>query len=186
MDCVCGVCTVSCAESAVCQALVPSAVCVSPIDRSQSATCLDYPTSSFCDLACTTDEDCGVLSPSYHCTGGFCRTATNFTDTDAGADAGVCPNARVAGNEVVVLGDLFVAQSHEITAYLEEMAREAGKLAIGERFRDYGGGGSDVVVDTCSTTSGSDWVTRNGWLHCHRWHQKCCNGDQRWRDYSWW
>jgi hypothetical protein len=43
----------------------------------------------------------------------------------------------VSGNEIMVLGDSFVAQSHQITAYLEEYARQAGTLQAGERFRDY-------------------------------------------------
>lgn len=54
-----------------------------------------------------------------------------------GGEAGSgCPHGDVAGNEVLVLGDIFIAQSHQITAYLESLAREAGALTAGERYRD--------------------------------------------------
>jgi hypothetical protein len=38
---------------------------------------------------------------------------------------------------VVVLGDSFFGASHQITAYLEDLARASGALAVGERYRDY-------------------------------------------------
>jgi hypothetical protein len=37
---------------------------------------------------------------------------------------------------VLVIGDSFFAISHQITAYLEQYAREAGALGAGERYRD--------------------------------------------------
>jgi hypothetical protein len=42
----------------------------------------------------------------------------------------------VPGNELLLIGDTFLASSHQITAYLEDLARSAGTLAAGERYRD--------------------------------------------------
>jgi hypothetical protein len=42
----------------------------------------------------------------------------------------------VSANQVLVLGDTFFAVSHQITAYLEELARGAGVLQVGQRYRD--------------------------------------------------
>jgi hypothetical protein len=39
-------------------------------------------------------------------------------------------------NEVLIFGDSFFATSHQITAYLEDIARSAGAIEPGERYRD--------------------------------------------------
>lgn len=47
-----------------------------------------------------------------------------------------CAHGEVPANQVLVLGDSFLASSHQITAYLEDLARNAGALPAGERYRD--------------------------------------------------
>jgi hypothetical protein len=42
----------------------------------------------------------------------------------------------VVGNEVLVIGDSVFGATHQATAYLEDLARAAGALAAGERYRD--------------------------------------------------
>jgi hypothetical protein len=42
----------------------------------------------------------------------------------------------VRANEVLIIGDSFFATSHQITAYLEGLARSAGALPAGARYRD--------------------------------------------------
>jgi hypothetical protein len=42
----------------------------------------------------------------------------------------------VGGNQVLVIGDSFFGATHQITAYLEDLARSAGALSAGERYRD--------------------------------------------------
>jgi hypothetical protein len=42
----------------------------------------------------------------------------------------------VSPNEVLLIGDSFFASNHQITAYLEALAREAGAVSAGERYRD--------------------------------------------------
>jgi hypothetical protein len=55
-----------------------------------------------------------------------------------------CPESHVAANEVIVLGDSFVAVNHNLTAFLEDFARQSGALSAGERYRDY----SSLVANT--------------------------------------
>jgi hypothetical protein len=42
----------------------------------------------------------------------------------------------VPANQVLVIGDSFFATTHQITAYLEGLARDAGAVSVGERYRD--------------------------------------------------
>jgi hypothetical protein len=42
----------------------------------------------------------------------------------------------VNANELVILGDSFFATTHQVTAYLEDLARGAGVLSVGERYQD--------------------------------------------------
>jgi hypothetical protein len=42
----------------------------------------------------------------------------------------------VSANQVLILGDSFFASSHQITAYLEALARGGGAISEGERYRD--------------------------------------------------
>jgi hypothetical protein len=42
----------------------------------------------------------------------------------------------LSGNELLVIGDSFFATTHQITAYLEDLARATDRLPTGERFRD--------------------------------------------------
>jgi hypothetical protein len=51
-------------------------------------------------------------------------------------DAAVCARSDVSSNEVLIIGDSFFATTHQITAYLEALAREAGALSMGEGYRD--------------------------------------------------
>ena len=55
----------------------------------------------------------------------------------AEAIASSCLRGEVSGDEVVVLGDVFIAQDHAVTASLEALAREAGALSSSETYRDY-------------------------------------------------
>jgi hypothetical protein len=57
-------------------------------------------------------------------------------ETAGGTDAGACPRSGVQGNQVVILGDSFIALSHQMTGYLEELARAGGAVAAGDRYRD--------------------------------------------------
>jgi len=156
--CHCGLCTQRCTSSAACRELSASAECITDVDRPDGNVCSEPPPVAFCDVPCTSDGDCGVLSSSHRCAGGFCRTGSNpgtagGTGADgaggaggaagshgggaSGAGGAACPLGEVSGNEVTILGDLFIARTHQVTAYLETLARDAGALPAGERYRDY-------------------------------------------------
>jgi hypothetical protein len=144
LSCLCGVCTRACEAITDCSAHA-SAECVEPL------SCAAEDPVRRCDVRCGTDADCRALSSAHRCQSGFCRAPSGFEGaaggggsggmTGAGESAGAggtsaCPGAEVAGNQVVVLGDTFMAQTHQITAGIEDLARAAGALAAGQRYRD--------------------------------------------------
>ena len=136
LACLCGICTRSCIDGAECQSLVTSAECVSAADRPVATSCPDSPLSNFCDVPCTTDESCSVLSNAPYCDRGFCRAG--ISGVDAGADAGTasCVRGQVAASEVLFLGDTFIATSHQLPVDVEDLARQAGSLAASDQYRD--------------------------------------------------
>lgn len=124
LSCLCGVCTLPCDARAACQGL-PDAACVASSD---AATCGESEAAGHCDVACIGDDDCAVLSASHACEGGVCR---------AGAEPPTaCVHGEVTPNQVLLIGDAFFASSHQTTAFLEDLARGAGVLPTGERYRD--------------------------------------------------
>lgn len=154
LACLCGVCTRACEASSDCSAF-PAAECVTPTAPASPAACGSEPVSR-CDVRCDADSDCRVLTSAHRCEAGFCRAPSNSGGTagsgaggsggSAGAGAGgdsagaaggdACARGETAGNQVVVLGDTFMALTHQVTAGIEELARAAGVLPAGERYRD--------------------------------------------------
>jgi len=124
--CACGVCTRVCEVSSDCAAF-PSADCIASASSPPPQMCADPAPAGRCDVTCVSDADCQVVSGSHRCNLGFCR---------AGSNPGGCPTGEVEGNQVLVLGDSFMAASHQITAGVEELARGAGALRSGQRYRD--------------------------------------------------
>src|SRR6187431_804899 len=124
LTCLCGVCTIPCAERAACE-LLPAAACVA---SSGADACGDSLASGHCDVACLVDADGAVLSKTHRCELGACRAGA--------AETNACVHGDVSGNDLLVIGDSFFASSHQITAYLEALARGANALAESERYRD--------------------------------------------------
>lgn len=139
LSCLCGVCTLPCSERATCEHL-PSAACVA----STSNEACENSQAGHCDVACLIDADCAALSGSHRCELGVCRanpqgspSASGGAAGDgSGGEAGVCVRGSIAANQILLIGDSFFAASHQITAYLEALARSAGVLPTGERYRD--------------------------------------------------
>lgn len=175
LSCLCGVCTRACDARAECQSL-SDAACVA----SSSEACAESPATGHCDVACISDDDCAVLSPSHRCEGGACRAGVK--------PPSACAHGEVAANQVLLIGDSFFASSHQVTAFLEDIARSAAALSVGERYRDnsrvtgnalalggpgiadeyadaiaesevrvviMSGGGADVLVGSCDTVDAS-------------------------------
>jgi hypothetical protein len=135
LACVCGICTRTCSDSSGCQSLAASATCIANADRAAADSCSGTPTAKVCDVPCTADESCQTLSMSLRCSYGFCRNDSGTVKNDAGS-ADACAQSQVAANEVIFLGDSFVATSHQIPTDVEGFARQAGTLAAGEHYRD--------------------------------------------------
>lgn len=138
LTCLCGVCTRPCAERAACQTL-PAAQCV-PAGSGCAMGRAGAP--GVCEVSCVADADCLVISASHRCQAGVCRAGVLASggaggsggSTDGGS--GGCDSGTAPANQVLVIGDSFFATTHQITAYLEGLARDAGALSIGERYRD--------------------------------------------------
>jgi hypothetical protein len=117
LSCLYDVCTLPCDALAACGAF-PGAECV-PASQSGSP--------NYCDVRCSADTDCAALSSSHRCSRGACR---------AGSDPLDCPAGEIEANQVLLIGDTFFATNHQITAFLEDLARSDGALSAGERYRD--------------------------------------------------
>ena len=136
--CLCGVCTRSCSNDTECGEL-PAAECRAPADPSACAN-----VAAHCDATCSSDADCRAVSTSHRCVNDVCRAGPADPNGGSGGTGGSgqggsgndCATGAVEANQVLVIGDSFFAISHEITAYLEQYARDAGVLAAGERYRD--------------------------------------------------
>lgn len=123
LACICGVCTVPCDAQASCGDL-KAASCVA---ANPAETCGDFQAQGHCDVECQLDADCEGSALPRLCDAGVCRPALDFP---------MCTTGEVTANQVLIIGDSFFALSHQITAYLEELARDAGALPVGERYRD--------------------------------------------------
>jgi hypothetical protein len=124
LSCLCGVCTLPCSARTACQAL-PAGECVLP---PAGAACAAATAPGVCEVQCVADADCAVVSSLHHCERGACRAGSPADTT--------CAQGEVTANQVLLIGDSFLASSHQITAYLEGLARSAGTLSAGERYRD--------------------------------------------------
>jgi len=139
LACLCGVCTLPCAERANCEAL-PVAQCVPGCATDEGKA------PGVCDVFCVVDADCAVVSAAHRCEQGACRAgalasggaggAGDAAEAGTGAEAGACESGTVPANQVLIIGDSFFATDHQITAYLEGLARDAGVVSEGERYRD--------------------------------------------------
>lgn len=131
LACVCGVCTLSCAADSGC-AHFPGSAC-----RNASAgSCGQELSSNVCDATCQEDGDCAAFSDQHRCHSGVCRLDAGDLGGGGGSGPNVCVAGEIAANEVLIIGDSFFATTHQVTAYLENLARSAGVLPAGQRYRD--------------------------------------------------
>src|SRR6478735_12796887 len=81
LTCVCGVCTLPCAERAACEAL-PTAQCV--------PGCMtdDLKAPGLCEVSCVVDADCAVISGSHRCEQGVCRAGSVASGAGGSDSAG--------------------------------------------------------------------------------------------------
>jgi hypothetical protein len=122
--CLCQVCTLPCTGAADCSPF-ESAQCAAP----RASSVCDVPTAGACEVTCSDNQGCAMLSQHHRCDNGVCRSFERV--------AAACEPSNSQANEVVLLGDTFFAATHAITAFLEDLARRGGALSTGERYRDY-------------------------------------------------
>ena len=130
--CTCGVCSSPCSDALDCSGLHSRAECISTVER-LSGNCGETPAEAICDVPCATDSDCGPVASGLACSSGFCRASADLAPSDPEA----CGDSETLGDEVVVLGDVFIAQTGAIITELEALAHEAGALASTDNYRDY-------------------------------------------------
>ncbi len=142
LECLCGVCTSACSDASDCRGLAATAACRSVDDRPSDLSCSEALVEASCEVSCNDQADCAPLGEGYRCDRGLCRQLPDD-----------CETGVVAAAEVVLLGDLFLADNGEITATLEGLARDAGALGVEDRYRDYSstlvtpfGGGDDPAT----------------------------------------
>jgi hypothetical protein len=128
LECLCGVCTVRCDESAPCSAHA-GAACVEA-----DTACQTNGPSRVCDVSCVEDGDCAGLSSAHSCIEGHCRAV--LVGSPSAADALACEPARVDADQVLVIGDNMFAGPRPVLVPLEAAARTAGRLSQTEGFRD--------------------------------------------------
>lgn len=121
-DCVCGVCTKPCSETASCEKYAAAAECGPVPDR--DTLCPSSLVAMMCDVTCSDDADCASLGPEHHCEDGACRSPA------------ICLEPETRPEELVVMGDSLVELSGMVGA-LEEQARLGGWLGPGETLRNY-------------------------------------------------
>ena len=126
LACVCGVCTDGCSEASECAAYGESAECQTVAEKPADHVCSDAPVAAACEAACDGDAECAAFSEDLRCDRGFCRRL-----------ASDCVRGDVDASGVVVLGDSFFADTREIAAELERLARERDALGADEQYRDY-------------------------------------------------
>jgi len=139
LACTCGVCSSPCTGALDCSGLHRAAECVSTVER-LSGSCGDPQAQAICDVPCVTDRDCGPVASGLECLSGFCRASAALEPSGAAGANGApeaCSMGEVSGDQVLVLGDVFVAQTHAIVTELEALAQEAGALGSSEHYRDY-------------------------------------------------
>jgi hypothetical protein len=82
------------------------------------------------------DAQCVGFSGAHRCVLGRCRPDSGGSANGGAGGASTCSTDEVEPNQVLIIGDSFFAISHQVTAYLEQLARDAGLLEVGERYRD--------------------------------------------------
>lgn len=122
LECICGVCALACEESRSCADLSPEATCVS----AESPSCTSASEVRTCDVPCDDSDDCLILSAEHRCDLGHCRRLSEE-----------CERGTTGPNEVIFLGDNFLADNGQIVPSVQALAEVAGSLVGGASYRDY-------------------------------------------------
>ncbi|HET9954081.1 MAG TPA: SGNH/GDSL hydrolase family protein [Polyangiaceae bacterium] len=128
-----GYCDVRCNLDADCRVVSPAHRCDSGVCRAGTVS-VEPPSSASGGSGASGAS--GASSGSGGSGGSGGSAAVGSGGVDHGGAPSLCSGEAVEANQVLWLGDSFFALTHQITGYLEELARGAGALAPGERYRD--------------------------------------------------
>lgn len=129
LACVCGSCTLECTRSEDCGGAAETSTCHARTTRPLAQACGDVEVEATCEVTCTADDDCRGLDGSYECDRGLCRQVSE-----------ACMAAGRDVDDLIVLGDRFLANSGEVTVELAHLMTNVGVLTAGEVLRDYSSG----------------------------------------------
>lgn len=92
LQCVCGICTLSCVTTSDCETITPGASCMTTAAAQPGCGASGPP--QMCDFACGSDADCAMFSGAGQCIGGHCRTpSVDSAISDAGNDTATATDA---------------------------------------------------------------------------------------------
>lgn len=131
-------CDTTCRSDDDCAAVSPFHVCTNGECRTESPTPIVEPSAP---SAASATSDAGQVSSSAPADAA--ATESSAVPQPDAAQPNSCVQSDVNPNDLLLIGDSFFAATHQVTAYLEGLARGAGVLAEGERYRD----GSRMVVN---------------------------------------
>lgn len=105
------------------------AECVAHDVRPDEFRCGESSASASCEVACTTDVECEPIHPAARCDRGYCRRPTEM-----------CETGPYGADEVILLGDRYLAESGLVAERLTQLLRDTGAWEGDQTLRDYSSG----------------------------------------------
>lgn len=133
-ECICGVCTTPCSETATCAALESSATCATAAARISQGRCGAGTPAAFCDVLCLSDGDCSLLGDGYLCQEGYCRAGSAAAPPADSGPTSTCAPSGLKADQIMVFGDSIIELT-SFTTQFEQQAMDAAILLQGEKVR---------------------------------------------------
>lgn len=142
-QCLCGVCTESCATDKECAGFGANATCAPLGPREAEGRCPADEAAAMCDVGCLEAADCQALGAAFRCEQGYCRPRDEAPEPEPLTCGMPAPSARA---NVVVLGDSLIALS-DFVADLQTAGTTAGLFAPGGALRSYASALYSILAD---------------------------------------
>jgi hypothetical protein len=142
-QCLCGVCTESCAADKECAGFGANATCAPLGPREAEGRCPADEGPAMCDVGCLETADCKSLGAEFRCEQGYCRPRDRAPEPEPLTCGLPAPVARA---NVVVLGDSLIELS-DFAADLQSAGTTAGVFAPGGALRSYASALYSILAD---------------------------------------
>jgi len=142
-QCLCGVCTASCAADDECAGFGSHATCAPLGPREAEGRCPADEAPAMCDVGCVYGSDCTTLGSEFRCEQGYCRPRVEAPDPEPLTCETPQPIARA---NVVVLGDSLIELS-DFATDLETAGTTAGVFASTGALRSYASALYSILAD---------------------------------------